>query len=200
MNSKYDYLFKLIIIGDTNTGKSCLLQRFADDAYTSDFISTIGVDFKVKTIEIDDKIIKTQCWDTAGQERFRSITNSYYRGAHGIIMTYDISNKQSFINIERWLKDIDKFGSNNVVKMIIGTKSDLEEERKVSKEELEHLANELKIKYIETSAKENNNIDELFTTVCKDIFKNTVEKIEYSREKKIFISNNLQKKYKRGCC
>ena len=181
MNNKYDYLFKLIIIGDTNTGKSCLLQRFADDLYINEFISTIGVDFKVKTITINDKMIKTQIWDTAGQDRFRSITNSYYRGAHGIIISYDITNKQSFVNIERWMRNVKDFVSDNAVKILIGTKSDLEEKRKVSKKELEDLANELDMKYIETSAKDNKNVDELFIIICKEILNNMTEKLENLR-------------------
>jgi Ras-related protein Rab-1A len=200
MNNKYDYLFKLIIIGDTNTGKSCLLQRFADDSYTNEFISTIGVDFKVKTITINDKMIKTQIWDTAGQDRFRSITNSYYRGAHGIIISYDITNKQSFVNIERWMRNVKDFVSDNAVKILIGTKSDLEEKRKVSKKELEDLANELDMKYIETSAKDNKNVDELFIIICKEILNNMTEKLENLRERKIFIETHLLKQKKNNCC
>lgn len=200
MNNKYDYLFKLIIIGDTNIGKSCLLQRFADDSYTNEFISTIGVDFKVKTITINDKMIKTQIWDTAGQDRFRSITNSYYRGAHGIIISYDITNKQSFVNIERWMRNVKDFVSDNAVKILIGTKSDLEEKRKVSKKELEDLANELDMKYIETSAKDNKNVDELFIIICKEILNNMTEKLENLRERKIFIETHLLKQKKNNCC
>jgi Ras-related protein Rab-1A len=200
MNNKYDYLFKLIIIGDTNTGKSCLLQRFADDSYTNEFISTIGVDFKVKTITINDKMIKTQIWDTAGQDRFRSITNSYYRGVHGIIISYDITNKQSFVNIERWMRNVKDFVSDNAVKILIGTKSDLEEKRKVSKKELEDLANELDMKYIETSAKDNKNVDELFIIICKEILNNMTEKLENLRERKIFIETHLLKQKKNNCC
>jgi small GTP-binding protein len=200
MNNKYDYLFKLIIIGDTNTGKSCLLQRFADDSYNNDFISTIGVDFKVKTITINDKMIKTQIWDTAGQDRFRSITNSYYRGVHGIIISYDITNKQSFVNIDRCMRNVKDFVSDNAVKILIGTKSDLEEKRKVSKKELEDLANELDMKYIETSAKDNKNVDELFIIICKEILNNMTEKLENLRERKIFIETHLLKQKKNNCC
>jgi Ras-related protein Rab-1A len=200
MSNKYDYLFKLIVIGDTNTGKSCLLERFTDDTYISDFISTIGVDFKVKTINIDDKIIKTQIWDTAGQCRFRSITNSYYRGAHGIIISFDITNKISFKNIEQWIRNVKDFGSDNSIKLIIGTKSDLIEERQVSKEEIDTLVNELNINYIETSAKENNNINEVFVTICKEILTNMKEKINTVKEKRVFIDTHLLKKNKYNCC
>lgn len=200
MSNKYDYLFKLIVIGDTNTGKSCLLQRFTDDTYTSDFISTIGVDFKVKTLEIDNKKIKVQMWDTAGQCRFRSITNSYYRGAHGMIIAFDITNKSSFNNIEQWMRSVKNFGSENSIKILIGTKSDLIEERQVSKEEIDTLVDELGISYIETSAKENNNINELFITICKEILTNMSDKINTTKEKRVFIGTHLLKKNKYKCC
>ena len=101
MNSEYDYLFKLLLIGDSGVGKSCLLLRFADDTYTESYISTIGVDFKIRTIQLDGKTIKLQIWDTAGQERFRTITSSYYRGAHGIIVVYDTTDSDSFEHVRR---------------------------------------------------------------------------------------------------
>merc|ERR1711898_6342 len=103
MNAEYDYLFKLLLIGDSGVGKSCLLLRFADDTYSESYISTIGVDFKIRTIEHDGKRIKLQIWDTAGQERFRTITSSYYRGAHGIIVVYDVTELDTFHAVERWM-------------------------------------------------------------------------------------------------
>lgn len=105
MNSEYDYLFKLLLIGDSGVGKSCMLLRFADDSYTESYISTIGVDFKIRTIEIEGKTVKLQIWDTAGQERFRTITSSYYRGAHGIIITYDTTDLETYKHVPYWLKE-----------------------------------------------------------------------------------------------
>ena len=99
----YDYLFKLVLIGDSGVGKSCLLLRFADDSFTDSYISTIGVDFRFRTVTIDKKTVKLQIWDTAGQERFRTITSAYYRGAHGIIMVYDVTSEESFEHVEEWL-------------------------------------------------------------------------------------------------
>merc|ERR1712184_163282 len=125
----YDYLFKLLLIGDSGVGKSCLLLRFADDTYTDSYISTIGVDFKIRTVDLDTKTIKLQIWDTAGQERFRTITSSYYRGAHGIIIVYDITDVESFNNVRQWLFEIDRFASENVNKLLVGNKCDLVSKR-----------------------------------------------------------------------
>lgn len=200
MSNKYDYLFKLVVIGDTNIGKSCLLSRFIDNYYSTSFISTIGVDFKVKTIKIDNKLIKIQIWDTAGQCRFRTITNSYYRGSHGIFIVYDISNRQSFNNIEIWIRDVNKFVSDNTIKMLIGTKSDLNNQRKVSKEEAQLLADKLNMNYIETSAKDNININDPFINISKELLKNYNQKIESNKEINIFISENLQNTKNRKCC
>merc|ERR1711988_2090585 len=125
-HQEYDYLFKLLLIGDSGVGKSCLLLRFADDTYTETYISTIGVDFKIRTVEIDGKVIKLQIWDTAGQERFRTITSSYYRGAHGIIVVYDVTDGDTFRSVEQWLEEIERFAGPGVRKMIVGNKKDME--------------------------------------------------------------------------
>jgi small GTP-binding protein len=119
------------LIGDSGVGKSCLLLRFADDTYTESFISTIGVDFKIRTIELEGKTVKLQIWDTAGQERFRTITSSYYRGAHGIIVVYDITDAESFANVRMWLKEVERYGSEGVCKLLVGNKSDLTGRRAV---------------------------------------------------------------------
>ena len=104
----YEYLFKLLLIGNSGVGKSCILMRYADNSFTENFFNTIGVDFKIKTITLNDQVIKMQIWDTAGQDRFRTLTSSYYRGAHGIIIVYDVTNKDSFDNVRQWMQEIEK--------------------------------------------------------------------------------------------
>ncbi|KAI1297921.1 Ras-related protein Rab-10 [Halotydeus destructor] len=155
----YDHLFKLLLIGDSGVGKTCILFRFSDDAFNHTFISTIGIDFKIKTIELRGKKIKLQIWDTAGQERFHTITTSYYRGAMGILLVYDVTNGKSFENIAKWLRNIDEHANEDVEKMLLGNKCDMDDKRMISKEKGEAIAREHGIKFHETSAKANINID-----------------------------------------
>ncbi|KQK08318.1 ras-related protein RIC1 [Brachypodium distachyon] len=169
MNPEYDYLFKLLLIGDSGVGKSCLLLRFADDSYLESYISTIGVDFKIRTVEQDGKTIKLQIWDTAGQERFRTITSSYYRGAHGIIVVYDVTDQESFNNVKQWLNEIDRYASENVNKLLVGNKCDLAESRVVSYEAGKALADEIGIPFLETSAKDATNVEKAFMTMAAEI-------------------------------
>lgn len=178
MGSKaYDYLFKLLLIGDSGVGKTCVLFRFSDDAFNSTFISTIGIDFKIRTIELDEKKIKLQIWDTAGQERFRTITTAYYRGAMGILLLYDITNEKSFDNIKTWIHNIEQHASEDVEKMILGNKCDMEEKRVISKEQGEKLAGEHGVSFMETSAKANINVEEAFTKIARDIKRKMDQKV-----------------------
>lgn len=169
MNAEYDFLFKLLLIGDSGVGKSCLLLRFADDTYTESYISTIGVDFKIRTVELDGKTIKLQIWDTAGQERFRTITSSYYRGAHGIIVVYDVTDVDSFNNVKQWLHEIDRYASENVNKLLVGNKSDLASKRAVTYEQGKEFADSLGIEFVETSAKNATNVEKAFMAMSSQI-------------------------------
>ncbi|CAL8070042.1 unnamed protein product [Orchesella dallaii] len=169
----YDLLFKLLLIGDSGVGKTCILFRFSDDAFNTTFISTIGIDFKIKTIELKGKKIKLQIWDTAGQERFHTITTSYYRGAMGIMLVYDITNLKSFENIAKWLRNIDEHANEDVEKMILGNKCDMDDNRQVQKERGDAIALEHGIKFMETSAKNNINIDRAFHELAEAILNKT---------------------------
>ncbi|XVF73533.1 hypothetical protein PTKIN_Ptkin12aG0209300 [Pterospermum kingtungense] len=169
MNPEYDYLFKLLLIGDSGVGKSCLLLRFADDSYIESYISTIGVDFKIRTVEQDGKTIKLQIWDTAGQERFRTITSSYYRGAHGIIIVYDVTDQESFNNVKQWLSEIDRYASDNVNKLLVGNKCDLTANKVVSYETAKAFADEIGIPFMETSAKDSTNVEQAFMAMAASI-------------------------------
>eukprot|EP00008_Paramoeba_atlantica_P014725 CAMPEP_0201474902 /NCGR_PEP_ID=MMETSP0151_2-20130828/386_1 /ASSEMBLY_ACC=CAM_ASM_000257 /TAXON_ID=200890 /ORGANISM="Paramoeba atlantica, Strain 621/1 / CCAP 1560/9" /LENGTH=204 /DNA_ID=CAMNT_0047854839 /DNA_START=165 /DNA_END=779 /DNA_ORIENTATION=- len=173
MDPEYDYLWKLLLIGDSGVGKSCLLLRFADNTYTEHYISTIGVDFKLRTITDNGKTIKLQIWDTAGQERFRTITSSYYRGAHGIIVVYDISDSVSFNNVKQWLQEIDRYACESVTKLLVGNKCDLDAEgkRAVSYDTAKDLADSLGLTLIETSAKDSTNVEKCFMKMAAEIQK-----------------------------
>lgn len=163
----YDYLFKVLIIGNSGVGKSCLLLRFAEDMFSDNYISTIGVDFKIRKLELDGKSIKLQIWDTAGQERFRTITKSYYRGSNGIVVVYDITDRESFEQVQHWMSEIDAHASADVCRLLVGNKADLEDKRAVSREEGETLARQFGIPFLETSAKQALNVENMFTTMAQ---------------------------------
>ncbi|CAG8221365.1 unnamed protein product [Penicillium salamii] len=167
----YDFLIKLLLIGDSGVGKSCCLLRFSEDSFTPSFITTIGIDFKIRTIELDGKRVKLQIWDTAGQERFRTITTAYYRGAMGILLVYDVTDERSFQNIRTWFSNVEQHASEGVHKILIGNKCDWEEKRAVSTEQGQQLADELGIPFLEVSAKNNINIEKAFYSLASDIKK-----------------------------
>jgi Ras-related protein Rab-1A len=172
-----DNVFKILLIGNTNSGKSALLVRFVDNKYSDSYISTIGVDFKTKTLNIDDNPIKLQMWDTAGQDRFRTITPSYYKGADGIILAYDITNIESFDNLNMWLKECDKYVSTDVCKILVGNKCDLESNRQISYDEGKQYADSLNIHFFEVSSKNYINVNEIFTHLVSNIKNNNKKQI-----------------------
>jgi len=163
---EYDHLFKLLIIGDSGVGKSSLLLRFADNTFSPNYITTIGVDFKIRTIAIEGERVKLQIWDTAGQERFRTITSTYYRGTHGVIVVYDVTSGESFANVKRWLHEIDQ-NCENVQRILVGNKCDDTERRVVAQTDARRFSDQMQISYFETSAKNNLNVEEMFNAITR---------------------------------
>ncbi|KAL1299577.1 hypothetical protein HN51_044124 [Arachis hypogaea] len=168
----YDYLFKLVLIGDSGVGKSNLLSRFTRNEFNLESKSTIGVEFATRTITVDDnKVLKAQIWDTAGQERYRAITSAYYRGAVGALLVYDVTRHITFENVERWLKELRDHTDANIIVMLVGNKADLRHLRAVSTEDATAFAERENIFFMETSALESMNVDNAFTQVLTQIYR-----------------------------
>ena len=172
--TQYDHLFKVLLIGDSGVGKSSILLRFCDNTFNQEQQSTIGVDFKVKTIKCSNKTIKMTLWDTAGQERFRTLTSSYYRGAQGIVLAYDITRRETFEYLPQWLKEVDVYspnGGKDVVKILVGNKIDLED-RVVTRKEGEAWARSKGMMYLECSAKTSVGISQVFDELAAKVLQN----------------------------
>ncbi|KAL6059477.1 Ras- protein Rab-1A [Balamuthia mandrillaris] len=171
---------KLLLLGDSSVGKSCLLCRFTDDVFRTSLSTTIGIDFRIKTLNIDGRDYRVQIWDTAGQERFRTITTAFYRGAEGIMFVFDVTNIETFHNIKNWIGEIDQQHLSNVCKVIVGNKSDLVQKRVVTEKEARALAAKYKLEYFETSAKSGEGVQEAFTSLAT----NTKRKVLDGRSRK----------------
>ncbi|KAM4021396.1 ras-related protein Rab-43 [Anomaloglossus baeobatrachus] len=165
----YDFLFKIVLIGDAGVGKTCVVQRFKSGVFVERQGNTIGVDFTMKTLDIQGKRVKLQIWDTAGQERFRTITQSYYRSANGAIIAFDITKKKSFESVPRWIEDVRKYAGSNIVQLLIGNKSDMHEFREVQPGEAEALAKHYDLTTFETSAKDSSNVEEAFVKMASEL-------------------------------
>lgn len=169
-DDSFDFLFKIILIGDSNVGKTCVVQNFKSGIFCERQQNTIGVDFSVRTLDIEGKKIKMQVWDTAGQERFRTITQSYYRSAHGAIIAYDITRHSTFDSVNHWIKEVENFGASNVVLVLIGNKCDLDDQRQVPFQKACSMAKERGIlAALETSAKESQNVEEAFMMMAREL-------------------------------
>lgn len=169
MSSEFDLLYKVLIIGDSAVGKSCLLLQFSDQTFSENYVSTIGVDFKIRTMDVNGRQVKLQIWDTAGQERFQSITANYYHGSHAIAIVYDITDRKTFDNLRKWINDVDRLANPQVCKLIVGNKADREDERQVSREEGRAFADNLGVPFLETSAKTAMNVSQMFMQMCTAI-------------------------------
>jgi len=168
---EYDYLFKVVLIGDSGVGKSNLLSRFTRNEFCLESKSTIGVEFATRTLHVEGKIIKAQIWDTAGQERYRAITSAYYRGALGAVLVYDVSKPTTFENISRWLKELRDHADSNIRIMLVGNKTDLRHLRAVTTVDAQNFAEAEGLSYIETSALEATNVEEAFQLILGDIYR-----------------------------
>jgi small GTP-binding protein len=168
MEGEYDFLFKIVLIGDAGVGKTSIVRRYTDGVFTSAGIPTIGVDFCIKTLSINGSAIKLQIWDTAGQERFRTITQSYYRSADAIVLVYDIGSATSFRNLPEWLSEVDRYAGNTVHKILIGNKSD-RTDREIQTALGSQFAQENDMPFLETSAKSADNIDKLFEVLATNL-------------------------------
>ena len=203
-DENYDFIFKVLLLGNSDVGKSSLLLRYVDSVWNDAFVPTIGVDFKVKTLTINEKKVKMQIWDTAGQERFRTVVATYFRGAHGILLLYDVTNKDSFKNLESWLIEIEKNAKEKVLKILIGNKCDLTDDREISTEEGKAFALRNGMEFMETSAKMNTNVTEAFETLGKLMIEfnskgnQGTQKNNDNKNLKAGSGKNL--KTKKGCC
>ena len=204
VEEEYDFIFKVLLLGNSDVGKSSLLLRYVDSVWNDAFVPTIGVDFKVKTLTINEKKVKMQIWDTAGQERFRTVVATYFRGAHGILLLYDVTNKDSFKNLESWLIEIEKNAKEKVLKILIGNKCDLTDDREISTEEGKAFALRNGMEFMETSAKMNTNVTEAFETLGKLMIEinykgnQATQKNNDNKNLKAGAGKNL--KTKKGCC
>ncbi|KAL3356264.1 hypothetical protein AABB24_017116 [Solanum stoloniferum] len=170
-DEEYDYLFKIVLIGDSGVGKSNLLSRFTRNEFCLESKSTIGVEFATRTLKVEGRIIKSQIWDTAGQERYRAITSAYYRGALGALLVYDVTKPISFENVSRWLKELRDHADSNIVIMLIGNKTDLKHLRAVATEDAQSYAEREGLSFIETSALEATNVEKAFQMNLSEIYR-----------------------------
>ncbi|KAK4801146.1 hypothetical protein SAY86_021633 [Trapa natans] len=170
VSSRIDYVFKVVLIGDSAVGKSQILSRFARNEFSLDSKATIGVEFQTRTLVIEHKSVKAQIWDTAGQERYRAVTSAYYRGAVGAMLVYDITRRQSFDHIPRWLEELRSHADKNIAIMLVGNKTDLEKQRAISTDDAKEFAEKEGLFFLETSALNASNVESAFFTVLTEIF------------------------------
>ena len=198
-NEKIEKSFKIMLLGDSSVGKTCFLKRYIDDTFQDVYLSTIGFDYKYKFITLEDgKKIKLQIWDTAGQERFRTIGKGYYKGAHGIILIYDVTSQKSFDSIKTWLNEIKSEASNKVCVFLVANKIDIED-RLISREDGEEIAKNNNLEFYESSAKDNINVSEVF----QDLAEKINEKYQIMKEKGKKLDEIIPEKTKgkkKKCC
>ena len=185
MSQEYDFIMKLILVGDSGVGKTNILSKYLKNDFDPDSKATVGVEFGTKNIEIDNKRIKVQIWDTAGQERYKSITSTYYKGAKGAFIVYDITRKSTFDNIDKWIGDLKNNGDENMIVYLVGNKSDLNDMREVRKDEAMTKSEKFNIAFSETSALYGDNIHKIFQDLMEKVYINFYRNVNTNREKEI---------------
>ncbi|RAL42382.1 unnamed protein product [Cuscuta campestris] len=210
VDHEFDYLFKIVLIGDSGVGKSNILSRFTRNEFCLESKSTIGVEFATRTLQVEGKTVKAQIWDTAGQERYRAITSAYYRGAVGALLVYDITKKQTFDNVQRWLRELRDHADSNIVIMMAGNKSDLNHLRAVSEEDGQALAEKEGLSFLETSALEAYNVEKAFQTILLETYHIISKKALAAEEAAKAVAlpgqgttinvSDPSENAKRGCC
>lgn len=198
----FESSYKIMLIGDSGVGKTCLLVRFKDDTFlTCNFIATVGIDFKNKIVTIDNKKCKLQIWDTAGQERFRSVTHAYYRDAQALLLLYDVTNQSSFDNIRAWLSEIKQYAEEDVVIMLLGNKVD-KPNRVITKEQGEKLAKQYEVSFMETSAKTGQNVELAFMAVARALISKQMNVNNHQSGSKFNLAEYIEtnKEQKKWCC
>ena len=185
MSQEYDFLMKLILVGDSGVGKTNILSKYLKNNFDPDSKATVGVEFGTKNIEIDNKKIKVQIWDTAGQERYKSITSTYYKGAKGAFIVYDITRKSTFDNIDKWIGDLKNNGDENMIVYLVGNKSDLNDMREIRKDEAMTKSEKYNIAFSETSALYGDNIHKIFQDLMEKVYINFYRNVNTNREKEI---------------
>ena len=194
-SNKYEYIFKIILIGSSSVGKSSILQRYIQKVFNESYSCTIGVDFFMKSLDVGDKSIKLQLWDTAGTEKFRSITTGYYRGANAAFVVFDLTSKPTFDCLNEWIQNYYKYSNPDSEKnvVLVGNKCDLVNKREVSEEEIENFAKNNNLMYFETSAKDGKNIDECFYFIAEKLVKQFENKDQDDNKKNLINNENLKK-------
>ena len=206
----YDMIFKIVLIGDSSVGKTNILSKYLSNEFDPDSKATVGVEFGTKNFKIENNIVKVQIWDTAGQERYKSITNAYYKGAKGSLLVYDITNQKTFESLDKWISDLKTNSDENISIVLLGNKSDLESDRKISTEQGREKAEFYKLAFMETSALNGNNIEKAFNELITDVYKNHHDLFE--KQAKVLVNDKgieLEKideneekvqNEKKGCC
>ena len=202
----YDVLFKIVLIGDSFVGKTNIMSKYLMNEFHEDSKATVGVEFGAKKFDIEGKSVKAQIWDTAGQERYKSITTTYYKGAKGALIVYDITRKETFDSVDRWISELLNSGDKNMTMLLIGNKCDLDNQRQVTKEQGEEKAKAFKVAFLETSASSGENLDVAFEMIMKEVYskcKNELDEEDRMEEMQIGKEIDLTKEKKvdkKKCC